>query len=300
MMNCGKILLLLMVACFGLAACQNSPALDAQAQTADAAPELSVMSFNLRYANTADGDNAWTHRKDDVLALLDGYQPDVLGVQEATPVQMQELQDGLPGYANLGVGRDADNQGEFSAIFYAKDKLQLLEGDTFWLSETPDVPSKGWDAALNRICTWGKFRVQASGREFLAFNTHFDHVGVEARQQAARLILQKIEELNPQRLPVVLSGDFNLTENEAPIGLISAAMQDGFYHARGGHQGPTGTFQDFRTDITEPERIDYIFTTGVAVLTHTHLDERRRSDPARYPSDHFPVLAELKLSPLPE
>jgi len=300
MMNCGKTLLLLLLAGFGLAACENSPAPDVETQTADTAPKLSVMSFNLRYANAADGENAWTHRKDDVLALLGSYQPDVLGVQEATPVQMQALRDGLPGYASLGVGRDADNQGEFSAIFYAKDKLQLLEGDTFWLSETPEIPSKGWDAALNRISTWGKFRVLETGREFLAFNTHFDHVGVEARQQAARLILRKIDELNPQRLPVVLSGDFNLTDTEAPIGLISAAMQDGFYHAQGGHQGPTGTFQDFRTDITEPERIDYIFTTGFDVLTHAHLDERRKSDPTRYPSDHFPVLAELKLSPLTE
>jgi len=133
-----------------------------------------------------------------------------------------------------------------------------------------------------------------SGHEFFVFNTHFDHIGHEARRHSAQLILDKIDELNPDRLPVILSGDFNLTENEAPMVLVSAALNDSFYHAENGHQGPTGTFQDFNTDARELDRIDYIFTRDVDVLTHAHLDERRNSNPSYYPSDHFPVLVTLR------
>jgi len=255
------------------------------------------MSFNLRYSTQADGENAWPQRKDDVVALIHEYQVDLLGVQEALPTQMQDLQQGLPGYASLGVGRDLDNQGEFSAIFYSTVKFKLLDGDTFWLSKSPQTPSKGWDAALNRVCTWGRFRALETGREFLIFNTHFDHVGHEARQQSAQLILDKITELNPERLPLILSGDFNLTDQETPIGMLSSAMQDSFHHSRDGHRGPTGTFQDFKTDARALERIDYIFTTGFTVLAHAHLDDRRKSDPARYPSDHFPVVTRLQFTP---
>jgi len=289
-MNFKSFSILLLLTCLGLTACQNNPG----AGTAVQMQELAVMSFNLRYSTEADGENAWHHRKDDVIALINEYQVDLVGVQEALPAQMQDLQQGLSQYASLGVGRDPDNQGEFSAILYSTAKFQRLAGDTFWLSETPETPSKGWDAALNRICTWARFRVHETGREFLLFNTHFDHVGAEARRQSARLILDKIKDLNPDRLPVILSGDFNLSDTEIPIGLISAVMQDSFYHAASGHQGPAGTFQDFKTDVHELDRIDYVFTTGFTVLTHAHLNNRRTSDPARYPSDHFPVLVKLQ------
>jgi len=297
-MNFKTILALLALTCAGLTACQNhstqaiSP--KTPADTDEQAQGLSTMSFNLRYSTEADGDNAWRLRKDDVIALIGEYQVDFLGVQEALPSQIQDLQLGLPDHASLGLGRDPDNQGEFSAIFYSKTKFQLLAGDTFWLSPTPDVPSKGWDAALNRICTWGRFRVRETGREFLMFNTHFDHMGVEARSQSAQLIVKKITELNPERLPVILSGDFNLTDKEIPIALLGTAMQDSIHHSRDGHRGPGGTFQDFKTDVRVLERIDYVFTTGFMVLTHAHLDDRRKSDPTRYPSDHFPVLVKLQ------
>jgi len=297
-MNLKSLIPLLLLACLGLTACQNNPATDTTAQavvdTNGQTQELAVMSFNLRYSTDSDGDNAWRVRKDDAVALIGQYQADLLGVQEALPAQMQDLQQALPQYANLGVGRDPDNQGEFSAIFYSKTKFQLLAGDTFWLSPTPDAPSKGWDAALNRICTWGRFRVRETGREFLMLNTHFDHMGVEARHQSAQLIVEKITELNPERLPVILSGDFNLTDKETPIALLSTAMQDSIHHSRDGHRGPGGTFQDFKTDVRVLDRIDYVFTTGFTVLTHAHLDDRRTSDPARYPSDHFPVLVKLQ------
>jgi len=290
-MKIGKSIVASILACLGLAACQDTPAPELQTAENHPAASLTVMTFNLRYSTAADGDNAWVNRKDDVLALIQEYGVDILGVQEALPEQMQDLQQGLSEYASLGVGRDPDNQGEFSAIFYSTQRLRLLAGDTFWLSPTPEIPSKGWDAALNRICTWGKFQTQDSGREFFVFNTHFDHMGREARRQSAQLIVDKIAELNPGQLPVILSGDFNLTDQEDPIRLVSQVMQDSFYHAANGHQGPSGTFQDFKTDARELDRIDYIFSNGFDVLTHAHLDARRKSDPARYPSDHFPVLA---------
>jgi len=298
LMNLKHLIIVLGLVCLGLVACRNSPAPEAATPASidrhDHPQTLAAMTFNLRYSTETDGDNAWRHRKDDVIALIGRYQPDLLGVQEALPSQMQDLQHGLSEYASLGVGRDPDNQGEFSAIFYSKTKFQLLAGDTFWLSPTPDTPSKGWDAALNRICTWGLFRVRETGREFLFFNTHFDHVGEHARIQSARLILEKISALNPERLPVIVSGDFNLTDQERPIGLLSTAMQDSFHHSRTEHRGPRGTFQDFNPDSRELERIDYVFTSGFTVLTHAHLDERRQSDQTRYPSDHFPVLVELQ------
>jgi len=221
---------LLVLTCGGLVACQNTSTPDAATQafvdTDSSTQTVTAMSFNLRLSTATDGENAWMQRKEDVITLIHKYQVDILGVQEALPVQMQDLQQGLPHYASIGVGRDPDNQGEFSAIFYSRGKLQLLAEDTFWLSPTPETPSKGWDAALNRICTWGRFQVRATGREFLVFNTHFDHVGEEARRQSAQLILKKISELNPDWLPVILSGDFNLTDDEIPIGIISTHMQD--------------------------------------------------------------------------
>jgi len=293
-MNFKQLVVLSALAFLGLAGCRSEPTPNASANTDHHRHELTAMSFNLRYSTEADGDNAWQHRKNDVTALIQHYQVDLLGVQEALPAQMRDLQQALPQYTSLGVGRDADHQGEFSAIFYSKDKFQLLAGDTFWLSPTPDMPSKGWDAALNRICTWGRFRTQETGRDFLVFNTHFDHIGQNARRHSAQLILDKINALNPDQLPVILSGDFNLTEEEAPIRLISAALDDSFDHAANGHQGPAGTFQDFNTEARELDRIDYMFTRGFDVLTHTHLDDRRTSDPARYPSDHFPVLVKLQ------
>jgi len=299
-MSFGNITMFAISACLGLAACQNPSAPVSATQTANLPPAdtFQVMSFNLRLATATDGENAWPQRKEDVIALIGDQQVDILGVQEALPEQMHDLQQGLSnsGYLALGVGRDPDNQGEFSAIFYATATLELRAGETFWLSPTPQVPSKGWDAALNRICTWGKFRVRSTGREFLVFNTHFDHIGEEARRQSAQLILDKISESNPEQLPVILSGDFNLTDNETPIGIISAQMQDSFYHSQTAHQGPVGTFQDFDTSARDLDRIDYIFTSGFDVRSHRHIDDRRKSDPARYPSDHFPVLAELQFS----
>ncbi len=259
------------------------------------AQKIDVMTFNIRLSTDSDKENAWDLRKQDALALISYYHPDVLGVQEALPVQMDDLQNGLSGYAHIGVGRDdGKDRGEFAAIFYDKTKLEVLKSGTFWLSETPEKPSRGWDAALNRICTYALFKTRKEGKMFWAFNLHFDHVGNVARVNSSKLILQKIKEFNTQNVPVVLTGDFNLTDRSEPIRIISQSMSDTFYHSEKPHYGPQGTFQNF--DVSKPatERIDYIFVKGFKALSSRTINDRREN--LLYFSDHFPVLAELKFS----
>ncbi|MEL7534519.1 MAG: endonuclease/exonuclease/phosphatase family protein, partial [Bacteroidota bacterium] len=172
---------------------------------------LKIMSFNIRLNVESDGENAWPKRTDIVKSMFDYHQADLLGVQEALPDQMEDLKSMLPEYGAHGIARDTGKWGEYSAIFYRRTRLILEEGGTFWLSETPEQPSKGWDAALNRIATWGIFQDKASGERFLYLNTHFDHRGVKARQESARLLVAQSKALNPENLPVLLSGDFNFT-----------------------------------------------------------------------------------------
>ncbi|AJW64601.1 Endonuclease/Exonuclease/phosphatase family protein [Elizabethkingia miricola] len=255
--------------------------------------ELKVMSFNIRMSTDSDKDNSWKNRKEEALHLMDYYHPAILGVQEALPEQMKDIKNGLAGYDYIGVGRDdGKDKGEFSAIFYDTQKLKKLQGNTFWLSETPDKPSKGWDAALNRICTYALFQDLRTQKKFWAFNLHFDHIGNEARKQSSKLILKKMKELNKENYPVVLSGDFNLTEETEPLKIIAGEMKDSFYNSEKKQYGPKGTFQDFNISVPAKDRIDYIFVKGFRVLSQRHINDRREN--LLYPSDHFPVFAELR------
>lgn len=256
--------------------------------------DLTVMSFNIRLNVASDKENAWAERKQDVADLLTYYHPDYFGVQEALPEQMKDIKNGLKNYDYIGVGRDdGKEKGEFSAIFYDTKRLSVVKSGTFWLSETPEKPSKGWDAALNRICTYAIFKDKKSKKEFLAMNLHFDHIGNVARVKSSELILKKIKELNPKNLPVTLSGDFNLTEDAEPIKILSQHMKDTFYHSETKHYGPVGTFTAFNVNEIPKERIDYIFTNGFKIKSHRHINDRREN--LLYPSDHFPVLVELSL-----
>lgn len=256
--------------------------------------DLTVMSFNIRLNVASDKENAWTERKQDVADLLTYYHPDYFGVQEALPEQMKDIKNGLKNYDYIGVGRDdGKEKGEFSAIFYDTNRLSVVKSGTFWLSETPETSSKGWDAALNRICSYAIFKDKKSKKEFLAMNLHFDHIGNVARVKSSELILKKIKELNPKNLPVTLSGDFNLTEDSEPIKILSQNMKDTFYHSETKHYGPVGTFTAFNVNEIPKERIDYIFTNGFKIKSHRHINDRREN--LLYPSDHFPVLVELSL-----
>lgn len=254
--------------------------------------DLKVMTFNIRLSTEADKENSWTNRKNEAIRLLKYYHADFFGVQEAVPQQMIDIKNGMKNYQFVGVGRDdGADKGEYSAIFYDTEKLKVLQSGTFWLSETPDRPSKGWDAAYNRICTYALFKLKKGGKKFWAFNIHFDHVGNVARTNSSKLILEKIKAFNIKNYPVVLTGDFNLTDDSEPIKIISKELKDTYYHSQTPHYGPKGTFTAF--DITKiPEnRIDYIFTKGFEILSNRTVNDRREN--LLYPSDHFPIIAEL-------
>ncbi len=267
---------------------------------------LRVMTYNIRYNNPGDGINAWPNRKDHVAEMIGKKaNADLAGLQEALREQIDDLAARLPGYAWFGVGRDdGKDAGEFTPIFYRTDRFELLDHNTFWLSETPEVPgSKSWDAAITRIVTWGKFKEKASGIEFYHFNTHFDHIGRQARTESAKLVWKKIQELAPGR-PVILTGDFNVPEKSEAYRVLTGAtpeaasvsdLQDARYLSQSGHQGPTSTFVNADwTQTREPEsKIDFIFVRkGMQVLSHKVMDDQYDG---RFPSDHLPVVAELKI-----
>ncbi|MEO7998644.1 MAG: endonuclease/exonuclease/phosphatase family protein, partial [Gemmatimonadaceae bacterium] len=175
-----------------------------------AATPLRVMTFNLRYNNPGDGINAWPNRKAWVAKLIRFHDADVVGVQEALSGMLVDLDTLLPEYSRVGVGRtDGKEKGEFSAILYKKDRVEMLENKTFWLSTNPEaVGVKAWDAALERVATWGRFRDRASGCTYIHLNTHFDHVGEKARQESAKLIRQRLGTI-AGKLPVIMTGDLN-------------------------------------------------------------------------------------------
>ena len=258
------------------------------------AQQMNIISFNIRYNNPGDGENAWINRKDMVAGLLQFHDPDMFGLQEALHGQILDVQNNLKGYEWFGVGRDDGKKaGEFSPIFYNKSKFKLLDHGTFWLSETSEKPSTGWDAALNRIVTWGIFKTKETEKEFMVFNTHFDHVGVEARKNSATLIRNKIEEMVPAGTPVILTGDFNLTPDQKPIIMLKEYMDDSYEVSEEPPYGPMGTYSGFNLDSELNRRIDYIFVRGnLEVLKYAALSEIKNK---RFPSDHLPVFAKIKL-----
>jgi endonuclease/exonuclease/phosphatase family metal-dependent hydrolase len=258
------------------------------------AAEVRLMSYNIRYDTPADGVNAWPQRKAAVAELLRRNSPDIFGIQEALPHQIGELSAALPDYGWLGVGRDADGGGEGAPVFYRKDRFTLLRSATFWLSETPDRPSRGWDAALNRICSYGQFEDKSSRRRLWIINCHFDHAGPTARLESARLVLSQIETINPDGEPLVLMGDFNAEPESPPMVLLKQHLSDSRDSSRSPPSGPSGTFNGFTVEGAVTRRIDYLFTEPqgpVEVLHHAVLDD---ANAGRYPSDHLPVLVRIR------
>jgi endonuclease/exonuclease/phosphatase family metal-dependent hydrolase len=257
------------------------------------AQELKIMTYNIRYDNPHDGRNAWPNRKDRLIQLIRDQAPDVLGVQEALHHQLTDILAGLDGYAMVGVGRDDGKQkGEYSAILYRTSAFELRDQNTFWLSLTPDVPgSKSWDAAITRVVTWARLYSKELGTEILAINTHFDHIGKEARLRSAEMIRKKIPELAGD-LPVVLTGDFNFTRNDPPY---QALMKPGGYKlVDTAPTNPPGTFCNFEVGSQECVPIDYVFLSPHwQHSSYAVLDNNNGRD---YPSDHLPVLVSVRLS----
>lgn len=253
---------------------------------------VKVMSYNIRYDNKNDADlgNGWEqHRREKVVALIRHYDPDLLGVQEALKHQIDYLLEQLPEYTFIGVGRNEGKmEGEFSAILYKKERFEPRRQNTFWLSTTPEKPSKDWDAALPRIVTWGYFHDKETNRNFYHFNTHFDHIGVQARAESAKLIVEKIKDIAGNK-PVVLSGDMNATPDAEPYKILSNAFNDAAVISQKPPYGPEGTFSNFdlKPDNDFP-RIDYIFVDNMAVLSYETIADFTGS---KFPSDHLPVMA---------
>lgn len=253
------------------------------------------MTFNIRYANPDDGPNYWDNRRDAVVRMVEEVQPGVMGIQEGLAAQVAFLDSALTEYAYVGVGRDdGRTAGEYAAVFYVDSLYAPVEEGHFWLSETPDSASLGWDAACIRIATWVRLRERATGREFLVFNTHFDHVGVEARRQSARLLVNRVHEFGDS-IPAVIMGDFNFPVTDPSLApLVNAPT---FTEVRGseaskpqGDSLPQVTYRGFGHG--EPgELIDHIFCRKFVPVTYEVITSGYG---VPYLSDHFPVLAVLK------
>ncbi|WMI66002.1 endonuclease/exonuclease/phosphatase family protein [Aestuariibaculum sp. YM273] len=255
--------------------------------------QTTVMSFNIRYDTANDKANWWEHRKTEVAKLIDYYHPDFLGIQEGLHHQVAFIKNNTTNYHYIGVGRDdGKTKGEYSALFYDSNKFQVLQQNTFWLSETPELISVGWDASMERICTYGLFKNRYTGEIIYVFNTHFDHIGPKAQEESAKLILKTIEELGITKEKLVMMGDLNSTPDSAPIQTLKTKLDDGLETAASPFYGPLGTFNNFDPQATLENRIDYIFTKNATVLNYRHIDDRRTN--GLCVSDHLPVFVELK------
>ena len=260
------------------------------------------MSFNIRFDNPDDGDNAWPHRRDFVGELIREQKVDVLGLQEALRSQIDDLQERLPNYNWYGVGRDDGRRaGEYAPIFYNAERFELINGGHFWLCEKPDEPGrKDWDSACTRITSWVSLREKNDNGELVGpklyfYNAHYDHVSKEARLKSSQLIQTRIADINDG--PVVLTGDFNCTAGSPPIEAIiadseksSATLADAYALAKENHKGPDGTWNGFKK-VRPGSRIDFVFVSPKwKVESHEILDIQRDG---RFPSDHCPVMATL-------
>lgn len=260
--------------------------LSANAQTVE------LMTYNLRYDNPNDGINRWDVRKNNVINLIEKCNPDVFGTQEGLNHQLEYLNANLKAYTYVGVGRDdGKKKGEYSAIFYKKDKYKILQQSTFWLSGTPNKISIGWDAVLERICTYALFENIKTGNKFWVFNAHFDHVGEQAQFNSSQLIVKKIKQLNTKNYPSVFMGDLNLKPNTKAIQYLSSEMQDS--NCKNTKNPNMGTFNAFKHTKKVTDRIDYIFIDNNCTIKKSRVVDCRMN--TLYPSDHLPVLVKVQL-----
>ena len=252
----------------------------------DTSEKINIMTYNIRLDTETDGINMWDNRKEGIVSLIKEENVDILGIQEGLPSQIEYLSKQLDDYSMIGEGRDGGNNGEYSAIYYKSKKMKLIETETFWLSETPEIPSIGWDAAINRISTLGLFKMVNSSMDVLVYNSHFDHLGKIAREKSAVLILNHIKENNYQNMPLIVMGDFNANPDELPIELLSEELNDSFKILP--IENPIGTYNGFNLDSNLLDRIDYIFTKNIKITNYKHLDRKLSS--GLWPSDHLPIL----------
>lgn len=282
------------------------------------AQSLYVGTYNIRNRNKGDEENGnvWATRCKVLCNQVNFEAPDAFGTQEVLVQQLRDMRAALDNYDYIGVGRDDGKEaGEYSAIFYKKDHLKLLDHGNFWLNETPDTPKLGWDAACIRICTWGKFKQLKSGFKFYYFNLHMDHVGIVARREAAKLIVSKIREI-AKGAPVVVTGDFNVDQNNEIFKIFtdSGILKDSYTAARL-RFAENGTFNSFNTSFWSTSRIDHVFVSPqfavdrYGILTNAYwtpkaTDAQKGNDAPseikfekrdrRAPSDHYPVMVHME------
>lgn len=282
---------------------------------------LKVGSYNIRYDNEDDREkgNGWNERLPVISSIINWEEPDVFGAQEVLVDQLKDMNEKLTDYEYYGVGRaDGKEKGEFAPIFFQKDKYELKDSGEFWLSETPNEPSKGWDAALPRICSWIELKDKETKKTFWFFNLHMDHKGTKAREESSQLVLKKIKEIANDE-SAILTGDFNVDQKNEIYDILQGSdiIFDSFEETSK-KMAWNGTFNAFDTGLWTDRRIDHIFVTNdidvdkYAVLTETYRSEKdtgkkfkngdfsesSSSEPAdvRLPSDHFPIFARIKLS----
>ena len=249
---------------------------------------LTVMSYNIRYINDRDGDNSWANRCTATPAMLDALKPDIFGVQEAYLEQEQYIVEQCPRFAAYGVGRDDGvDKGERMSIFYNTEVLQMGDHGTWWLSETPEEPSYGWDARCRRTATWARMKDLRNGREFYFVNTHLDHVGDTARREGLKLVVNRIREMD-STIPMVLTGDFNVEPADSCLTVLEGLMLDARSTAE--ETDDTPSFNGFQEPL---KVIDYIYYSGFKkaksfrVVTETYEDKP-------FISDHYPIISKLK------
>jgi endonuclease/exonuclease/phosphatase family metal-dependent hydrolase len=274
-------------------------AIASDATLAQSPETFRVVTYNIRFDNPADGPNVWTARREAMAKYLRDAQADLVGLQEVLPNQRDYLAAGLPEFGVYSAGRDDGEKGEATPVLFRKDRFELLDKGSFWLSDAPERPgSKGWDAALPRVASWVKLRDKRSEKPLLFVNTHFDHRGQTARLESAKLLVRKINELSgdgADQLPVVLTGDFNCTARQPPYAVLAGErsdpqrLLDAQHISKSPHTGGDSTSNGFR-ELRPGAKIDYIFVRGLAVASHAIDDPRVEG---RFVSDHQPVRADI-------
>ena len=248
--------------------------------------KINIMTYNIRLDTETDGINMWDNRKEGIVSLIKEEDVDILGIQEALPDQIDYLSNQLKDYNYIGEGRNGGNSGEYSAIYFKSEKISLKEEETFWLSETPRVPSIGWDAAINRIVTLGVFYIKNSKKELIVYNTHFDHIGKVAREKSAIMILNHITKNNYLDKSLVVMGDLNANTDEPTIKVLSEKLEDAF--KMNPLKDSIGTFNGFDINSKLSDRIDYVFTKNIKIIDYRHIDKKLPN--GLWPSDHLPIL----------
>ena len=252
--------------------------------------ELKVMSYNIRMGIAKDGTNSWEFRCPATIAMLNAQKPDVFGVQEAFEFQIRFIEEYCRDYKSVGVGRDdGKKKGEYMSIFWNKKTVSLLKWGTFWLSETPDKPSKGWDAHCRRTATWALMKDKKTGKKFYFVNTHLDHKGKEAQKNGLKLIVDRRESINPQGYPMILTGDFNIKPNNPALVDLDARMLSARKIAA--DTDSHNTFNGWSVKPTDSV-IDYIYISGFSSCPqYKTVTEKYAERP--FVSDHYPIFARV-------